>query len=253
MVERIRGRQPFTEHWLRNTGSQFGHVIIDQVVPVQVLEDDGLGDLFGAELEANQTNQTPARPYVVTLWAGARECIVWSVKVNFRRQIPQNAANNAAYMFTPPSGYRFLFLNGTQLAGPGLGTRFGTALDLVLRQSQAVIVAGNPWMPADDPPFPPQSGEGGTTGHPQVLTGVGNVTLRGPQVNQSDTFTIYKSFDEELVVRPLRLRRFDPLCVISLNPTLLTGGLSTMRVGFQWSELVQPAFEPTRPGFVGAL
>lgn len=249
----VRGRQPFEEHWLRNTGTERDVQLADTVVPVQVLPDDGETDTFAASIDIAST-AIPARPAVATLWAGNRECIVRSVGVSMAGIAPQAGGVMRAWAFTAPRFYRFAFANGVQLAGPGLGTVYKSPIHDRIRQSQALIVGGNPWVPADDPPFPALIGES-ATGHPVVVTTLGPIALRGSMIDMRDGVGISGPGTlrtHDLLHGPLRLRRFDALCVVTEQPTLGSTYQVRLTANFVWSEIAVPAFAPTRAGFFGA-
>lgn len=232
---------------------------------MQLLDDDGARETFGARVQASTGvgGGLGVRPAICTLWAGARECVVHSITVQLHGQPPFSLAGALlrCWAFSPPSGYRFLFgANSRQLVGPGFGTALNSAIDDQIRQSQAIVVAGYPWIAADDPPTPPLFGEG-ASGHPVVQTASGPAVLRGPEVLMHDVVGSVGAGPErtrELLLpgMSLHLRRYDPLCVITEAPTLGGGAvLPLLVVSFWWSELSVPAYEPNRfrEGFAGAL
>jgi hypothetical protein len=181
--------------------------------------------------------------------------VVHSVDVAGNGLVPLSGGVMRCWAFTPPAAYRFAFRNGVQLAGPGLGTQFDSPIDAQIRQSNSIILGGNPWVSADDPPFPGLNGEG-ITGHPVVQTGVGPVVLRGPEADLRDAGGASGPGlrrTHRLLTGPIRLRRFDALCVITEQPTLFTSYQWTLFASFVWSELRLPAFPPTRSDFVGAV
>ncbi len=260
-----RGRQRFSDVWRRNFGTELGADMLDGVLPTYRVHDTGTRDVFGATIE-HLTNPFiglgTARPAIVTLWAGSLECLVWNVSV---RQVGQELFNRPllAWVFTPPQSYRFAAVNGVVLAGPGFGAIFDRGIDFSLRQSQAVILAGNPFVLADvgvlTPALNPSES---STGHPVVQTGGGPVILRGPSVEIFHPNLLNAASHEwgpaqgiNLLPGPVRLRRFDAISVITAHPTLITARVpyiaqAALAANFVWSE-IPPAYEPTRQGFVG--
>lgn len=251
------GRQRYSDFFRRAFGTEVGPETLDAVMPVAVVEDTGTRDMFGAQIEV-QTNSVPHnRPALVALWPGDREVVVHGVYPRLIPPIPNSNNQLMCWAFSPPAAYRFLRFNAVAAIGPGFGAIYGRDVDPTLRQSTSLIVGGNPGVALDGG----QTIAEGASGHPVVPTGGGPIVLRGPEywtyMNGLNTQTQSPWPKVNLLAGPVRLRRFDPLCVITANPTL-TGALYTytdqvnLQVNFLWSE-IDPAYDRTRNGFIGSV
>jgi len=265
-----RTRQRFGETWLRNFGTDVGSELLTGVLPVLPVVPDGAGDTFSVSALRSLVGGG-GRPATITLWAGDKECILHQVYVRVDSGLPTVGAM-AAMAYTPPLDFRFARFNLAQSVGPALGTIHGRGeLDDRHRQSNAIIVHGNPGIATDPAPFTQSESPAfplgaGATGHPLVQTALGSILLIGPIVTQRITSTLAGGWQttpqRNLLVGPIRLRRFDPLTVTTLDPTLgtLHGFPITynnvnawLEVTFVWSELAAPAYPRARNGFVGAF